>query len=114
MTPPATSPRTRPTPELRALAAAGPRRISVLGSTGSIGTHALEHVVEAAPDVGHATGGDALLEDVAVPETESCLESLHGVCPTSSGYGTRTAPFGMLTRSTLIPCPLGRSAPPWG
>ena len=56
----------------------------------------LEHVVERAPDVGHAAGGDPLLQDVAVPETESCLESLHGVCPTSFGYGTRTAPLGML------------------
>ena len=50
MTPPATSPRTRPTPELRALAAAGPRRISVLGSTGSIGTQALD-VVRAAREL---------------------------------------------------------------
>ncbi|MFI7583122.1 1-deoxy-D-xylulose-5-phosphate reductoisomerase [Kocuria sp. M1N1S27] len=44
MTAPASSPRTRSTPELRALAAAGPRRISVLGSTGSIGTQALDVV----------------------------------------------------------------------
>ncbi|MEX5295220.1 1-deoxy-D-xylulose-5-phosphate reductoisomerase [Kocuria sp. CPCC 205268] len=47
MTSPASSPRTRPTPELQALAAAGPRRIVVLGSTGSIGTQALD-VVRAA------------------------------------------------------------------
>jgi 1-deoxy-D-xylulose-5-phosphate reductoisomerase len=47
MTSPAAPPRTRPTPELRALAAAGPRRVVVLGSTGSIGTQALD-VVRAA------------------------------------------------------------------
>ncbi|WP_082157176.1 1-deoxy-D-xylulose-5-phosphate reductoisomerase [Kocuria sp. SM24M-10] len=40
-------PTSEPTPELRALAAAGPRRIVVLGSTGSIGTQALD-VVRAA------------------------------------------------------------------
>ncbi|GAA1747436.1 1-deoxy-D-xylulose-5-phosphate reductoisomerase [Kocuria aegyptia] len=50
MTPPATPPRPRQTPELRALAAAGPRRISVLGSTGSIGTQALD-VVRAAREL---------------------------------------------------------------
>jgi len=47
MTSPAAPTRTRPTPELRALAAAGPRRVVVLGSTGSIGTQALD-VVRAA------------------------------------------------------------------
>ncbi|MFI7484245.1 1-deoxy-D-xylulose-5-phosphate reductoisomerase [Kocuria sp. M1R5S2] len=50
MTSPAAPTRTRPTPELRALAAAGPRRISVLGSTGSIGTQALD-VVRAAAEL---------------------------------------------------------------
>ncbi|MFI7496805.1 1-deoxy-D-xylulose-5-phosphate reductoisomerase [Kocuria sp. M4R2S49] len=50
MTPLASSPRTRQTPELQALVAAGPRRISVLGSTGSIGTQALD-VVRAAREL---------------------------------------------------------------
>jgi 1-deoxy-D-xylulose-5-phosphate reductoisomerase len=54
MTSPSSVLRNRPTPELRALAAAGPRRICVLGSTGSIGTQALD-VVRAANALEGAT-----------------------------------------------------------
>ena len=54
---------------------------------------ALQDVVEATPDVGHAPGGDLLLQHVAVAETETFHESLHGACPTSlRDRGTRLAP----------------------
>ncbi|HST73140.1 1-deoxy-D-xylulose-5-phosphate reductoisomerase [Kocuria rosea] len=71
MTSPAAPPRTRPTPELRALAAAGPRRVVVLGSTGSIGTQALD-VVRAA----RGLGGDGPFTVVALAAGRRSLELL--------------------------------------
>ncbi|MCD1145080.1 1-deoxy-D-xylulose-5-phosphate reductoisomerase [Kocuria sp. LUK] len=70
MTSPA-APRTRPTPELQALAAAGPRRIAVLGATGSIGTQALD-VVRAA----RALDGGGPFEVVALAAGAGRLELL--------------------------------------
>ena len=73
---------------------------------------ALEHVVDAGPDIGHAPGGDPLLEAVALAEDESIVKTVHHSTHGLSDEGVRRSTSRRPSSAVMVRDRLGQLRQP--